>query len=217
MKFIKENLLIIILGVFFFFFFNSKVSELKTEKKELKEIINYVHESKQYISKSGKEVSYNKSLEVSLNSLLATQDSLIDYIKELDLKIKNVKSTTVITERLKTDTVEVPILFTECSFDTTLHIDSSHYNMDFTIRNDLFRVNSLEFPNRQNITISDRKEKWYKRPENIVTITNTNPYIKTEGITSYTIKQPLVWYEKPWLNLLVGTILGGTVYYFISN
>jgi hypothetical protein len=187
----------------------------KEDLAEIKRLSKYEHTVKQYTTKGGTTIDYNKNLEVAIKSLIATQDTLLDYVANLELKIKDVHSSTIITERLKLDTLEIPVLLTECDFDTTIRIDSTHYNMDITVTNSGLRFNSLEFPNRSGITIADKRTKWYKRKERIVTVTNSNPFMQTEGITSYTLKQNNKWYEKWWVQAIGGGILGSIVTYKI--
>lgn len=182
--------------------------EARQDASRISDLLQYEHEVKTYITKGGTVVDYNTNLEVAVKDLIATQDTLLDYVAGLELKIKDVKSTTVITERLKLDTLKVPVLFTRCDFDTTLRLDSTHYNMDITVTNEGLTFNSLEFPNRSGITIAERRPKWYKSKESIVTVTNSNPFMKTDGITSYTIQQNNKWYGKWWVHAIGGVIAG---------
>ena len=121
--------------------------------------------SNHYKTKNGTLVNYNKSLLVDINTLVSAKDSLVDYIDNLELKLKDVQSTTIITGGLETDTIEIPIYLTDCEFDTTVIIDSTHYDLDITMTNTGLTLNSMSFPNRQGITISEKREKWWKKKE----------------------------------------------------
>jgi hypothetical protein len=187
----------------------------RAKDNRIASLLEYEHTVKQYSGKDGTIVNYNKSLEVRMSDLQAINDSLIGYLKNLELKIKNVHSTTIITERLRIDTLEVPVYLTDCKFDTTIVIDSTHYDMDLRLTNRGITFNSLSFPNRSVVTLADKKEKWWKRPTPIVTVTNTNPYMQTEGISSFEFKQNQKWYQKWWIHAIEGAILGGIATYYI--
>ena len=86
-----------------------------------------------------------------------------------------------------------------------------NYNMNINLTNKGLTFNTLEFPNRLGITHVDKREKWWKGKESIVTITNSNPYMIVDGITSYTIKKNEKWYQKWWVHTIGGGIIGGWV------
>lgn len=175
------TIIIIVLGLLYI----NSCSNHNKEKKRLQNLINYNHTVKQYQANDNSTVDYNENINVTVKDLLITQDTLLNYIENLKLKVKNVQSSTIITEKLILDTLKIPIELTNCKFDTTILIDSFYYKMNIKLTNSSLTFNSIKFPNKQGITIAKKKEKWWKPEKTIVAITNTNPYIKTDGITSY--------------------------------
>lgn len=201
------------------FFYMDSCSTHNADADRISELLDYKHTAQKFIGKDGTVVSYNKNLDVAVKDLIATQDTLLDYIANLELKIKNVQSSTIITERLRLDTLEVPVYLTDCEFDTTILLDDPHYNMDITMRNTGLTFNTIEFPNRQGITIAERRVdgKWWKPKESILAVTNSNPYMQTDGITSYTFKQEGGVFSKWWVQLTGGVILGSVGTYLIMK
>lgn len=187
----------------------------RKDKQRLSDLIEYEHIAKQYVSKDGTLINYNNSLAVTPEDLKIVQDSLLGYIKNLKLKIDDVHSTTIITERLRLDTLRVPVYLSDCVFDTTLQLNNPNYNMDITMTNRGLTFNSLEFPNTSGITLTDKREKWWKAKESIVTVTNSNPLMQTDGITSYTFKQNQKWWQKRWVHAIGGAVVGSIATYKI--
>jgi hypothetical protein len=187
--------------------------------QRIADLLSYEHTVKEFLAEDGTTVNYNTNLEVAVEDLIATQDTLLDYIANLQLKIKDVHSSTIITERLRVDSIPIPVFLTDCEFDTTVVIDSTHYNMDITMTNRGLMFNTLEFPNRQGVTISERRKdgKWWKRKETILAVTNSNPYIQTDGITSYTFQQKGGFFSKRWVQLTGGAIIGIVGTYLIMK
>lgn len=184
---------------------------------KIAELSAYKHTVKKYESKNGTIVNYNNSIAVSSEDLKITQDTLLSYIEDLKLKIKNVKSSTIVTERLIVDTVRILVPFTECVFDTTVNVVDPHYNMDITVTNNGLSLNTLEFPNRLGVTLTERRPKWYKAKESIIAVTNSNPYMQVDGISSYTFPHKKKWYEKWWVHVLGGAAVGVISYKAISK
>ena len=215
LSFIKNNrdILLIIGLILFIFLYAKSCVKTKEDRKRIENLINYEHIAKTYKTKNGKLVNYNKNLEVTIDDLKFVGDTLVDYIK--DLEVKNPKVITIIDEIIKLDTLRIPIYLTKCEFDTTLTIDSTYYNIDMTLKNTGVTFNTISFPNRVGVTVGDKKEKWWKRKETIVTITNSNPLVTVEGISSYTFKQKPKWYERGWIKITAGAIFGGVITYSI--
>ena len=97
------------------------------DSRRITDLLQYEHVAKQYLAKDGSVVNYNNSIRVTPEDLAAVQDTLLNYIANLQLKIKNVQSSTIITERLILDTLWLPAKFTDCAFDTTLYLTTPNY------------------------------------------------------------------------------------------
>ena len=185
----------------------------KQDRKRIADLISYEHTAKQYKTKNGLLVNYNKSLEVTISDLKFVGDTLIDYIKELGLK--KPKVITIVDYKFQIDTLEIPVFLTDCKFDTTLVVDSTHYTIDMRLQNTGITFNTISFPNRIGVVVGDKREKWWKKKETIVTVTNSNPFIKVDGITSYTFKHESKWFEKGWIKITAGALAGGFATYLI--
>jgi len=201
-------LAIITIGALFYI---KSCTQHNADQERITALLEYKHIVKQYKTKDGKVVNYNNSITVTPEDLKIVQDTLLSYIENLKLKIKDVHSSTIITERLRIDTLEIPVYLTDCKFDTTVQVNDPNYNMNINLTNKGLTFNTLEFPNRLGITHVDKREKWWKGKESIVTITNSNPYMIVDGITSYTIKKNEKWYQKWWVHTIGGGIIGGWV------
>ena len=186
-------------------------------QKRIAELSAYEHVAKQYQAKDGTVVNYNRSIQVTPEDLMLVQDTLLDYIANLELKIKNVHSSTIITERLRIDSVEVPVYLTDCDFDTTVLVSDPHYAMDITMKNTGLTFNKLEFPNRVGVTLTEKREKWWKAKQSIVAVTNSNPHMQVDGISTYTFPKQKKWFNTWWANAAEGVIVGSVATYFIMR
>lgn len=186
----------------------------RQDKNRINDLLGYEHIAKTYKAKDGSTVNYNTALDVDVDDFIATNDSILDYIANLELKIKNVYNSTIITERLRIDTLRIPVFLTDSKFDTTLQVIDSNYNMNIRLTNEGLTFNTIEFPNRLGVTLTDRREKWWKKKESIVAITNSNPHMITDGITSYTFKKDKKWFNTWWAHIAEGAIIGGAITYF---
>lgn len=183
--------------------------------KRISALSSYRHTVDQYQAKDGTVVNYNNSIAVTPDDLAVVQDTLLSYIKNLELKIKNVESSTIITERLILDTLEIPVNLTDCSFDTTVQVNEPNYNMDITMTNEGLTFNKLEFPNRVGVTLSERREKWFKPKQSIVAVTNSNPHMQIDGVSTYTFPKQKKWYNTWWAHAAEGVIVGSVATYLI--
>jgi hypothetical protein len=199
-----------------FLYFKSCVQN-NADKSRIEKLLEYKHTVKNYTTKKGTVVNYNNSLAVSPEDLKIVQDTLLTYIENLELKLKNVKSTTIITERIQIDSVEVPVYLTDCNFDTTINVTKPFYDFNITMTNTGLTFNSLKFPNRLGVTLTDKKEKWYKPKNSIVAVTNSNPYMKVDGISTYTFKKQKKWYNRQLTSLTAGILLGAFTSYQITK
>lgn len=212
-----SNIILIILIIIISLFYINGCKQNNTNQKRISNLLKYKHTVKQYKTKKRNSVNYNNSIEVTPEDLIAIQDTLLNYIEGLELKIKNVHSTTIITERLRIDTLKIPIYLTDCEFDTTVQVLDPYYNMDITLTNKGLTFNTLEFPNRVGITLADKRLKWWKPKESIVTVTNSNPYMQTDGISTYVFKKKKKLWKRP--SVIVSTIgiLGGIIGFMLAK
>lgn len=216
-QFLKKysNIILAAAVVIILLFYIDGCRQNNASQDNITNLLEYEHIVKTYKAKDGSNIDYNNTLEVKISSLKATNDSILDYLDNLNIKIRNVYNSTIITETLRIDTLEIPVYLTDCEFDTTIQVIDSNYFMDINLTNHGLTFNTLQFPNRVGITVAEKREKWWKRKESIVAVTNSNPYMNIEGITSYIIQQDQKWYQKWWVHLLGGVAIGGITTYSI--
>ena len=211
------NIIMTVLVVIILLFYFRGCNQNRASEKRISELLAYKHIAKQYQAKDGTVVNYNNSVAVTPEELKIVQDTLLSYIENLKLKIQNVHSSTIITERLRIDTLEVPVFLSECDFDTTLKVTDPHYNMDITITNNGLTFNTLEFPNRLGVTLAEKREKWFKGKESIVTVTNSNPHMQVDGVSTYTFPKQKKWFNTWWAHATEGVIVGSVATFLITK
>ena len=211
------SLFLMIIIIILCLLYTRSCNTYKSSLKTIAALNAYKHEVKKYKSKNGTTVNYNNTIAVTPEDLKISQDTLLSYIEDLKLKVKNVKASVIVTERLILDTVRIPIYLSDCKFDTTVSIQEDHYNMDISVANTGLSLNKLEFPNRLGVTLTEKREKWYKSKESIVAITNSNPYMQVDGISSYTFPHKKKWYEKWWLHAIGGATAGIVSYRLLNK
>ena len=181
------------------------------KKAKLTEAITSINEYSDTVknerTKSGRLLSYNSNLEVSQEALYLAVDSLKSYIS--DIGVKNPEVITIVKTDTKLDTIFIPLNIANCDFDTTFHIDSSHYNISGRITDEGLSLNNISFANEMGMVVGYKKEKWFKRKERVITVTNSNPYMDVKGLTSFTIVNKKKWYERPLIHFGLGVIAGG--------
>lgn len=184
----------------------------------LNAVSNYSDSAEFYKGKNGVLIAYNQSLvlnsEGQLKDLLHRYDTLSKALK----KFSDIQSTTIIRERvlIEHDTfrlsTEIPCDFTPIN----VHRDSANYVFDGTISRDLFVINKIEIPNKQDIIIGTKKVGFLKK-ERRVEIINSNPLIKPVSIQSYVIDDRKKWYQRTWVHVAAGVVLGGAGVYYLNR
>lgn len=187
----------------------SKCGSNNNIKVSYKDAIEYKHLVKEYTAKDGKTISYNKALKTQLSVIEDVNDSLYQYIK--NLKIKNPETVTIIDTRFQLDTVFIPfdVPIEDCEFFRTFSVDSLYYSLYGSATENGVTIDSMFIPNRIGVTTGYKKTGLFKK-EFIVTVTNSNPKIKTEGISSYSFEQEK-WWKKGWLKFAAGAVIGGVI------
>lgn len=156
---------------------------------DVQEISNYKDTVVYYKAKNGRLIASNKSITVSYVALMSTNQDLDKRIK--NLKLKKPTSITFVTSEGRIDSILIPFRDTlPCDeFRIPIKIDSIYYGIYGAVTNKYLRLDSIIIPNKQEIIVGIKKNGLFKRNEEVVTITNSNPHVKTKGIQNYTIKQ----------------------------
>jgi hypothetical protein len=182
---------------------------------EIQSVNDYRDSVKHERTKNGLLLSYNNNLKLSKESLYLAVDSLEGYI--LDIGVKNPEVITVVKTELKTDTITIPMPQNDCVFDSSFVLDSAYYNIDGRITNDELTINSISFPNKIDLVVGYKKEKWWKKKERVATITNSNPYMNVKGISSFTLEHKKKWYNQPLFQFGIGALAGGTTLWLLTK
>lgn len=86
---------------------------------------------------------------------------------------------------------------------------TNEFNIQLTVDSRFVSIDSLLIPNKQDIIIGKRKDKWYKQSKYEVSVINSNPNIQTIDINSMQFKPKKLWYQKNYIYFCSGIIAGG--------
>lgn len=179
--------------------------------KLVSDIANYKTESQSYKTKLGLEINTNRALALKtqdqIQSLLASNDTLKEWVNEF----KKIKGAVVTRETTIIQQVAVP-------FDKVIPCDFKPFpakkeTKDFqfyaTVANTGLTLDSLKIPNECKIIIGEKRKGFLNlKSELAVDVNNSNPYIKTSNISGYVYEPEKKWYERMWVNFVVGLGLG---------
>lgn len=215
----KSTERIVIYGVAIFLLITSfnQCQDKKAFKDEVESYVDYTDTVKYYKAKNGDIVAYNESLEISEKTLRIMNDSLDKALK--NIKVKDPEVIIQIEERIVIKEVEVR--FTDSipcpPFYKPFDLTEEFYSLSGSVTNTKFSLDSLQIPNTQSVVVGTKKNGLFKRNDHIVTVQNSNPYMNTEKIKSYTIKQKKRWYETTPFKVTVGFIAGVLTYRTVSK
>ena len=198
------------------FLFREGCNRMETNKL-VADITSYKTESETYKTKLGLEINTNRALALEtqdqMKSLLASNDTMREWVKEF----KEIKGGVIIKETTIIREVAVP-------FDKLIPCDfkpfpANKITKDFlfytTVANTGLTLDSLKVPNESKIVIGDKRKGFLNlKSELVVDVNNSNPYIKTSNISGFVYEPKKKWYEKMWVNFVVGLgvgYIGGTV------
>jgi len=201
---LKDIIFLVILATLAFFLFDGCQAKKKYEKQSIK-VLNYEDTLSFYKSKSGDLIASNEALIVSSAEQVK---GLEKELKELRLK----KPRTVIKYKSKTEIeeVEVPIEIPCEDFKLKFEVDSTYYNIKGLLTEDALKFESISIPNSQSIIVADKREKWWKNKTYSVIVTNSNPFVTSVGLKSYTIEPEKEFYKKRWFWAALG-FAGGVI------
>lgn len=214
----RNYIILIIIGVIVFLF--RECSNQNATDKLVSDIANYKTESETYKTKLGLEINTNKALVLEtqdqMKSLLASNDTMKEWIS----KFKEIKGGVILRET--TIVREVPVPFDKvipCDFKP---FQSKKETKDFlfytTIANTGLTIDSLKIPNEAKIIIGDKRTGFLKMKSSLVVeVNNSNPYIKTSNISGFVYEPKKKWYEKTWVNLLIGASIGAVGGKYVDN
>jgi hypothetical protein len=203
-----RNYIIVILIVAILFSLRECVHQ-KNVDEMINDIATYSDSAKYYKGKHGEVIAYNSLLKVQnddqLRAILSSNKQIADELKNF----KSIKEVTTIKNNFYLhDTIKLPANSIPCDFKP---FPLRKSNKDFTFKGTLstkdFVIDSLFIPNETNIIIGKRKTGFLKYEEQVV-VKNSNPYITTTNVSNVSVKYEKKWWEKGWVKVVGGFILG---------
>ena len=135
---------------------------------------------------SNGQLANDKQLLVVTNKELKKQL----WIKDDSIKIllEKIKDPVVVVKwrtKYVYDSIYIPFLQpVPCDFKRTFHKTERWYNFKGSVTQDGFSLTDIEIPNTQRLVVG------YKKGKPVVSVTNSNPFIKTEEIEGQVIEVP---------------------------
>ena len=203
-----ERIAIYGIAVFLLITAFNQCNKKKVFQDEVESYVDYTDTVKYYKAKNGDIVSYNESLEISEKTLRTMNDSLGKALN--NIKIKDPEVIIQIEERVVIKEVEVKFVDSiPCPpFSSSFNLSDEFYSLSGSFTNTKLKLDSIKIPNTRSITVGTKKNGFLKRNDHIVTIQNSNPFMSTKNITSYTIKEKKKWHETTLFKLGLGFISG---------
>lgn len=192
LNFPKTTLKWIVIGVVIVLILLERCKREANISNDLEAIANYKDTVMEMRSKNGQLISYNEALKLSSASSKRTIDFLELKSKELSEQLKTIKKPTSVNI-VKTDTRIDSVVYTfrdtiPCVFHRTISIDSPHYYFEAELDNKRFFLTQMHIENEQNIVVGNKKNGLFKKPEYVISVTNTNPHVNVSGLQSYNFK-----------------------------
>jgi len=182
---------LIVMGIIAVFFGIRSCNVERNYNNDFETVLNYIKNDtvKDYTAQDGTVVNYNNALQVEFEAFLeAYGDSIKKHLG--NIKIPKPDMITIYKDRFYIDSIpQVNLGITDCDFDTTFKIEDPWYEVSGRITDESLNLENIMIPNKSTIVIGNHKDKWWKKSEYIVTVDNSNPYIKTEGIQSFTFTE----------------------------
>lgn len=185
--------IIIAIAIVLFVFGCHQMQEKQKLKEQQSNTIAFLQDSVSYYKNQyGQAVATKTTLagdKAQLEVLLSNQIDSTQELKSLVDEFKTVNSAGIVQTTTDIDTIYVP--FNKpvgLDFERDIHITDQFYNLNAYINQDGFSLNSLTIPNKMSFVIGTKKKGLFSKPTYQIDVKHSNPYIKTKGIDSYTLK-----------------------------
>ncbi len=214
---IPERIIIYGIAIFLLITAFNQCNKKKAFQDEVESYVDYTDTVKYYKAKNGDIVSYNESLEISEKTLKMMNDSLGKALK--NIRIKEPEVIIQIEERVVIKEIEVKFVDSiPCPpFKRPFDLSHEFYSLSGSFTNTKFKLDSIKIPNTRSVVVGTKRNGFLKRNDHIVTIQNSNPFMSTKKITSYTIKEKKKWYETTSFKVGVGFVGGILTYRTMSK
>jgi hypothetical protein len=133
-------------------------------------------------------------------------------------ELKKIKQNTRIISEI--DFIEVPVpadtelVFAEIDSSQFLKIpqtfsdSTEHYQISSTVNRLGLQINRFKIPNTTSVSVGLKKQGFLRRPEPVVLVKHSNPYVNTTGMTNITVNYDVPWYNTRLFNVGVGLAVG---------
>lgn len=204
-------------GIIILLWMNLKSCQMNSNfSNEVEDYVDYKDTVMYYKTKNGDLVAYNKALLISEKTLYMMSDSLKRLVEDLKMKSPDVIIITKPVVHLDTIVMQFTDTLPCDDFMASVGVDSTHYKIGIRVTKEFVSVDSVVIPNKQEIVVGYKKNGLFKKSEYIVAVKNSNPYVKIEGLETYSIKQKVPWYKKA-IPFAVGIVGGIILQRSISN
>ncbi|AHK11393.1 hypothetical protein F132_47 [Flavobacterium sp. phage 1/32] len=213
-----KNRIGIILGVVLLFILlmgQCTAFKLKSENKRLQSNIEALNDSVKYTkNKIGTITASKKAIEATEKELKNQVWLKDEKLKKLTEEFSQLKSATKIKTIVTIEKIPVPYPDTiPCIFDKKINVKEKWYNFKVTSTQKGLTIDSLMIPNEQYIITGMKSDGFFKPKYLNISVTNTNPFIKTIDVQTQVIKIETPFYNKGWFRVLEAvTFFGAGAY-----
>ena len=182
------HLVVVVVGFLWFRSCSQKTgveNDLSNYHKVMNDTISY------YETKNGDIIASKLAIEGSNKSLELLISSLNDSTKQLKTlvsKFKRVASASQTKTITVIDSIKVPYSIDGVVFDKTFRLKEPYYTINGRSTNNGLFIDDLSIPNTQSIVVGKRK-KGFLKTEYRIEVQNSNPFINTTAVDSYTLKE----------------------------
>ena len=166
---------------------NEIYASLKSSQAFLNDTIAY------YENEIGQQVAERKAIQGNtdvLEVLLSKQIDSTGQLKRLVSKYKNLAAAGNITQETIIDTVEIPYeVAVPYEFTRDFSKQTDNYLISGTSRQKGVTLSEIQIPNTLSFAIGKKRTGLFKS-EYRIEVVNSNPYIYTTGLDSYTLEVP---------------------------
>lgn len=209
---------IIIIALLIIMFFMQKCNTNK-ETIYIGEITKYKDIVMTYKDAFGDYVSYNTTLELKNRkqlTIIAEKDKKLFKLQKSFKTVESATSIKIVTQ-LVHDTIHFPDTI-PCDFQQFYLTDSNKYwSVKAYIAPSFFMIDTLKTFNEMSMVIGTKKAGFFRRVEHRIEVKNSNPYVITTNISSFTIKEVPKWYQRKAFTFCVGLASGITINYWLRK
>lgn len=214
-RFLNPGALILLLVIFWMLYRNLQLTKESGYLNNRN--ISLVQDSTNFVKQVN---SLGDSITIQ-SQLILSEGQASDLLKEELETLKKVKSNTKVITKTVIKEVLVPhhpeAEVVEINQQDFLKIPSvfsdstSHYTFSATVKKQGLQINKLQINNSTSVTLGLQKRGFFRKSEPVITVTHSNPYVMTTGMTNVTIDQKKPFYETRTFNIGVGFLLGVAV------